>query len=803
MRAIRPNNRRAPLWTKLLLGFGILLVGGVGTVAALGALKIIDLHRLAFWSKPKTYPADWLEIPICNKTVPPYTAVTDEYLTVLHAPPDQAQKFVEKGILISYAQVRRRVTARQHEVGKAFTENDLLPKGSRPGVAGGTPPGKVAITLDASKMQGVFGLKEGDHVDLLADIPVDKLSWFGGSDGGVAAIPVHFAPHGDKDKPQTETRVLARDAVTISPVITRAKPVASSSLTQGIGTHTVPVQEIVFAVGEEEVARVTKSMDCDLQIMCAAHSGRPEEKEPEPAPPGPVAVPVLVREIPAFTELTEADFRDPVTQRVRYQSASLLEVNRRGIVPNLSDLLGRVVKRHMLVGRMIMEEDLLPPGSPPGITGGIGPDRQAMAIEADKILGVENLRAGDRLDVLASFDLGEEHTKKETEKLPDGTVRVIESQVPSFRSSRLSSDASLGGRAEHWFIAIDAELIVPVGTAVNLPAAAPSDKHKSQVVIALDARDMPSMAQRMAAKNIVLNAVARPAGKNRVTVGKPLAPPGKVAVMVAPKALPAFEALTKESLINLETRREAWRVLDAQTVAAEHVIADPDLLVGRVLNKEKRQGEAFVEADLLPAWVKPGLAARVPPGKRAVVVGLFEQESEEKVERALYSETKTKTERRRASIEGLEQVTEGAHIDLLVSRPVQYGSNIVVHAVGTALANRFRVASIVRDGILAYRTPTDAVLAVDPEEVVPLQEALASHAGVRTVLYSAQSRDTKSEPPLAGSDGTERAQRGRDDDGNQTGGIPVRWRKITPQARLDRREVNREMNIPTQMAPAR
>ncbi len=337
-------------------------------------------------------------------------------------------------------------------------------------------------------------------------------------------------------------------------------------------------------------------------------------------------------------------------------------------------------------------------------------------------------------------------------------MRVIESQVPALRSTRLSSDASLGGRAEHWFIAIDAELIVPVGTAVNVPAAAvPSEKHKTQVVIALDTRDMPSMAQALATKNIVLNAVARPAGKNRVAVGKPVAPPGKVAAPVAPRALPGFEALTKESLINLETRREAWRVLDAQTVAAEHVITDPDLLVGRVLNREKRQGEAFVEADLLPAWVKPGLAARVPSGKRAVVVGLFEQETEEKVERALYSETKTKTERRRASIEGLEQVTEGAHIDLLVSRPVQYGSNIVVHAVGTARANRFHVASIIRDGILAYRTPTDAVLAVDPEEVVPLQEALASHAGVRAVLYSAQSPDTKSEPPLAGSDGTERA----------------------------------------------
>ncbi len=206
----------------------------------------------------------------------------------------------------------------------------------------------------------------------------------------------------------------------------------------GTSTRTVPVQEIVLAVAEDDVGRVTKALDWDLEILCATRSGRPEAKEAVPAAPSSVAVPVLVREMPAYSELTEADFLDPVTQRTRYESASLAEVNRRGIVPTVADLIGRVVRRQLPIGRVIIEDDLLPRSARPGITGGLAHDRQAMTIEADKIIGVENLRAGDRLDVVAGFSMEQEAVRKETERLTDGTVRTIESQRSAVRATRLT-----------------------------------------------------------------------------------------------------------------------------------------------------------------------------------------------------------------------------------------------------------------------------------------------------------------------------------------------------------------------------
>ena len=86
-----------------------------------------------------------------------------------------------------------RVTAREKPAGYAFKERDFLPEGTSPGVVGGTPPGKRAITLDASKLKGVHDLNEGDHVDLLASVSVD-MPGAGHSSGGRLGTNVVATP---------------------------------------------------------------------------------------------------------------------------------------------------------------------------------------------------------------------------------------------------------------------------------------------------------------------------------------------------------------------------------------------------------------------------------------------------------------------------------------------------------------------------------------------------------------------------------------------------------------------------------
>ena len=70
-------------------------------------------------------------------------------------------------------------------------------------------------------------------------------------------------------------RPLVQDGVVVTPVRIRNVPISSSSLTQGMTTRTMPVQEIVLAVDPEEVAPLAEAMDLKYEITCVARSGRP------------------------------------------------------------------------------------------------------------------------------------------------------------------------------------------------------------------------------------------------------------------------------------------------------------------------------------------------------------------------------------------------------------------------------------------------------------------------------------------------------------------------------------------------
>ena len=283
MRSIKPNTHRRAVWRTVLLAVGAIVIGGAATVGLLAATNVVPLAKLEFW-RPQAapIPRDWIAVPVPVRAIPAYSMVTKDYLInpktgsweMIWSPP----KLVPKDAILDLAKIRGRVIAHEKVPFTCFMESEFLPPGTRPGVAAGTPDGKRALTLEVAKIKGVFGLKEGDKVDLLADVPLDKLSLFGGPDAGRPMLVVQPAGHTENTgKPRTETRVLARDAVIVSPVTTRMKPVVTSSLTQGTTTRNLPVQEVVLAVGEDEVGGVTKALDWDLGILA----------QPAPAVPSP------------------------------------------------------------------------------------------------------------------------------------------------------------------------------------------------------------------------------------------------------------------------------------------------------------------------------------------------------------------------------------------------------------------------------------------------------------------------------------------------------------------------------------
>ena len=279
MRAIKPNMRHRSPWRTVLLALVAIVIGGAGTVAALACLKVIDPAKLAFWrTQGKPIPAGWIPIPLSARPIPAYTMVTRDYLmnpktaqwVLVYKPP----KAVPKGVIIRLSKIRGRVTAREKPAGYVFTESDFLPPGTRPGVVGGTPQGKRAITLDASKLKGAHDLSEGDHVDLLASVSVD-MPGAGRSSSGRLGTNVVATPDMALLPKRSLVRPLVQDGVVVTPVRTRNVPISSSSLTQGTTTRTMPVQEIVLAVDPQEVAPLAEAMDLKYEITCVARSGRP------------------------------------------------------------------------------------------------------------------------------------------------------------------------------------------------------------------------------------------------------------------------------------------------------------------------------------------------------------------------------------------------------------------------------------------------------------------------------------------------------------------------------------------------
>ena len=276
MRPIKPNARRRSLWRSVLLAIGAIAIGGAGTVGALAAFKVIDLSRL--WGTRPDHPAGYVGIPLSARSIPAYTEVTRDYLLnpktgelVLKwvAPND-----VPKGIITDLSKILKRVTARDKPAVYYFLESDFLPEGTSPGPAGGTPLGKRAITLDATKLKGVHELKEGDVVDLLASVAVD-MPGAGHSNSGRMGTNFVASPDALLLPKRGLVNVLVHDGVVVSPVKIRNMPTTVSSLTQGATTHTMPVQEIVLAVAPEEVRLVAEAIDLKYEILCAVHSGRP------------------------------------------------------------------------------------------------------------------------------------------------------------------------------------------------------------------------------------------------------------------------------------------------------------------------------------------------------------------------------------------------------------------------------------------------------------------------------------------------------------------------------------------------
>ncbi len=292
-----PKVRSSPWRTLALLAVAgvaglVLLAGGLGYLHVAGYIDLPFLPR----PRPMYVPQEGMvAVPLLARDVPPYTKITREFVldksgnppvSYLHA--DEAER---RGFMTDVREFMGRVSARELKAGYALKPDDLLPKGSRPGAPGGTPPGKRAMVLDASKIIGVYALRAGDRFDLIASVTVEPAK---SQQGG--AVTVVGGPAAHEPKKRVVVKPLVQNGVVVLPVAYRAHlPGTPRKMLEKPGPA-----ELVVAVAPDEVAPLTAAMAMGAEIVAAYRSGQPEDSVQGAAlTPGtpPPAKPVMVEVI--------------------------------------------------------------------------------------------------------------------------------------------------------------------------------------------------------------------------------------------------------------------------------------------------------------------------------------------------------------------------------------------------------------------------------------------------------------------------------------------------------------------------
>lgn len=368
MRSIQPQRRRSSA------GFfiGLLLLLSTVTGGVLGVLWLagVDLNP---WSAPADDPF-MVRIPINSQAIPAYTRVGREHLLnpqtgglmYQRVPPkaaiglslsgvstdqtpvngriddvlnqDDQVVFLVGGKTVPQSQVAElggalmninailgRVVRKDKRAGLGFQESNFFPDGTPEGIAGATPPGMKAVTLDATMLTGIHSLNSGDRLDLIASAPVSGPAPGPADSGGPLPGPLLGGSSGTQDSSYTEPVLLAENALLLRPVTVRNESTMTSSLTSGKRLVNEPKYEVTIAVTPDDVIPLQSALDRELVITCVASSMQPAEEladESTRETGGTLLVPVTVRPIPAYAVVTRDAFVSPATRRLRREPVS-------------------------------------------------------------------------------------------------------------------------------------------------------------------------------------------------------------------------------------------------------------------------------------------------------------------------------------------------------------------------------------------------------------------------------------------------------------------------------------------------
>lgn len=242
----------------LILLVGALLLAGVGAALVWRSLNEsasgVDAHS----------NEGMIGVPVATIDLPSYTEIRLEHLlnplTGALAAVYLPEESILESTIVDPRELVGRVLARPKSASRVFRKGDLMPVGTRPGIVAGIPNGQRALRIDASKVSGIVGLRQGDRFDLVATYP-------GSNRNGAVESVYGNAPLSGAQR--ARARVVASGATVVSALESRALPGPAGGRTGKI------VQEIVIALAPDEIPNVTEALEIAKRIDCIPRSGLP------------------------------------------------------------------------------------------------------------------------------------------------------------------------------------------------------------------------------------------------------------------------------------------------------------------------------------------------------------------------------------------------------------------------------------------------------------------------------------------------------------------------------------------------
>ncbi len=261
-----------------LIAFLLLIVLAGAAFGTLAYLGVLNPRPVPVVRQAPGVPEGTVAVPVAIRHIAAYQKVTrDDLLNPQSAQPRFVYLRPTKGPnapITNLADIIGRVLRHDKDPVYVFTEADFFPRGTEPGDAAAIPPGKRAMTIDASKLSGIYPALPGNHVDLVASQVIDNKGAKGPNYSSLLANPNAIPPGAVKRATFT---VLVQDGVVITPVTRRDSTYMGTG--DGLMPSQVvkkkPVEEIMIAMDPDEVPKLTEALAAGETINCFLHSAQP------------------------------------------------------------------------------------------------------------------------------------------------------------------------------------------------------------------------------------------------------------------------------------------------------------------------------------------------------------------------------------------------------------------------------------------------------------------------------------------------------------------------------------------------